>query len=214
MRARAKAAVAGALATAAAASAAVAIAGGGGGSPSIHERLSGYQEDPAAISTTGTGTFDAMADAKGQEVTYRLSYSALEGTVAQAHIHFGTRHQSGGIAVFLCTQPGQRAGRHAALPAGAGDDHRHHPPGRRDRPVGPGHRRRRVRRAAGRGPRRRDLRQRPQLPAPGRARSARSCARAGTDPGGARACPRAHRPERQSSSRSSSSSATGPRRLQ
>jgi hypothetical protein len=120
MRARAKAAVAGALATAAAASAAVAIAGGGGGSPSIHERLSGYQEDPAAISTTGTGTFDAMADAKGQEVTYRLSYSALEGTVAQAHIHFGTRHQSGGIAVFLCTNLGNGpAGTQPSPPAPA-----------------------------------------------------------------------------------------------
>jgi hypothetical protein len=106
MRGRAKLAVAGALATAAAASAAVAIAGGGSGTPSIHERLSGYQEDPAAVSTTGTGTFDATVDAKGQEVAYRLSYSALEGDIAQAHIHFGTRHQSGGIAVFLCTNLG------------------------------------------------------------------------------------------------------------
>jgi hypothetical protein len=106
MRARAKLAVAGALATAAAASAAVAIAGGGAGNPSIHERLSGYQEDPAAISTTGTGTFDATVDAKGQEVTWSLSYSALAADVEQAHIHFGTRHQSGGIAVFLCTNLG------------------------------------------------------------------------------------------------------------
>ena len=106
MRGRARLAVAGAMATAAAASAAVAIAGGGGGAPAVHEQLSGYQEDPAAISTTGTGTFDAVVDAKDDAVTYRLSYSSLAGNVAQAHIHLGTRHQSGGIAVFLCSNLG------------------------------------------------------------------------------------------------------------
>ena len=55
MRGRARLAVAGAMATAAAASAAVAIAGGGGGAPAVHEQLSGYQEDPAAISDDGHG---------------------------------------------------------------------------------------------------------------------------------------------------------------
>jgi hypothetical protein len=120
MRGRARLAVAGALATAAAASAAVAFAGGGGVAPTVQERLSGYQEDPAAISTTGTGTYDAVLDAKADAVTYRLHYSALAGDVTQAHIHLGTRHQSGGIAVFLCSNLGNGpAGTQACPPAPA-----------------------------------------------------------------------------------------------
>ena len=120
MRGRARLAVAGALATAAAASAAVAIAGGGGGAPAVHERLSGYQEDPAAISTAGTGSFDAVLSAKEDAVSYTLSYSALAGDVTQAHIHLGTRHQSGGIAVFLSSNLGNGpVGTQACPPAPA-----------------------------------------------------------------------------------------------
>ena len=105
MRGRARLLTGGALAVAAAASAAVAIAGGGGGDKAAFaERLSGYQEDPLVLSTTGTGTFEA-APVKGG-VAWRLSYSALEGKVTQAHIHLGGRHQSGGIAVFLCSNLG------------------------------------------------------------------------------------------------------------
>src|SRR5262249_3837498 len=59
--------------------------------------LDGYEEDPLALSTTGTGTFDVKIDDAAQEITYELSYSALEGEVTQAHIHLGKRSQSGGI---------------------------------------------------------------------------------------------------------------------
>lgn len=103
MRRRAKVAVAGALAAAAAGAAVAgtaAFADGGGG---VHERLTGYQEDPAAISTTGTGEFHARYDAKGQRILWRLSYADTEGVVSQAHIHLGARHQSGGIIAFLCS---------------------------------------------------------------------------------------------------------------
>ena len=103
MRGRARLLTGGALAVAAAASAAVAFAGGGD-TAAFAERLSGYQEDPLVLSTTGTGTFEA-APVKGG-VAWRLSYSALEGNVTQAHIHLGGRHQSGGIAVFLCSNLG------------------------------------------------------------------------------------------------------------
>ena len=80
-----------------------AIAGGG---KEIREHLTGYQEDPLVLSTPGKGTFNAWIDKSGQEVSYRLSYADLEGDVQQAHIHLGGRHQSGGIAVFLCTNLG------------------------------------------------------------------------------------------------------------
>ena len=103
MKRRARVAVAGALVAAAAAAGTVAFADGGA---SVQERLSGYQEDPLVISTTGTGEFDARFDAKGQRILYRLSYADTEGVVSQAHIHLGGRHQSGGIMVFLCSNLG------------------------------------------------------------------------------------------------------------
>jgi hypothetical protein len=77
-----------------------AVAGGG---KDIREHLIGYQEDPMALSTTGSGTFQARIDRSGQRIFYRLSYEGLEGSVTQAHIHLGGRAQSGGIIVFLCS---------------------------------------------------------------------------------------------------------------
>ena len=73
---------------------------------SRHVRLSGFNEDPLVFSTTGNGRFKLRIDADKQEITYELSYSALEGDVTQAHIHIGGRSQSGGISVFLCTNLG------------------------------------------------------------------------------------------------------------
>ena len=69
-------------------------------------RLSGYQEDPLTLSTTGGGDFRLKVDEQNQEIEYQLSYSNLEGSVLQAHIHVGQQAQSGGISVFLCTNLG------------------------------------------------------------------------------------------------------------
>lgn len=77
-----------------------AVAGGG---KEIREHLTGYQEDPQALSTTGKGTLQARIDRSGGRIFYRLAYESLEGSVTQAHIHLGGRAQSGGIAVFLCS---------------------------------------------------------------------------------------------------------------
>ncbi|GLI01661.1 CHRD domain-containing protein [Phytohabitans aurantiacus] len=79
---------------------------GGESAAVITERLSGYEEDPQTISTTGQGRFRAQIDERAQEISYRLTYNDLVGTVTQAHIHFGGRAQSGGISVFLCTNLG------------------------------------------------------------------------------------------------------------
>jgi len=98
-----------------------ATAGGGtpaGDEDTLRERLTGYQEDPLALSTTGTGQF--RASISGSEVSYRLSYSALESNVTQAHIHFGGAAQSGGISVFLCSNLGNGpVGTQACPPAPA-----------------------------------------------------------------------------------------------
>jgi hypothetical protein len=95
----------------------VAVAGGG---HSIREELTGYQEDPLVLSTTGNGSFRARINERTQEISYRLRYAELEGTVTQAHIHLGGRHQSGGIIVFFCTNLNNGpAGTQACPPAPA-----------------------------------------------------------------------------------------------
>jgi hypothetical protein len=80
---------------------AAAVATGGG--RSINERLSGFQETPVPLSTTGNGKFKAEISRFQDKIEYRLSYADLEGGVTQAHIHFG--HEGGapgGISVWLC----------------------------------------------------------------------------------------------------------------
>lgn len=80
---------------------AAAVATGGG--RSINERLSGFQETPVPLSTTGNGKFKAEISRFQDKIEYRLSYADLEGAVTQAHIHFG--HEGGapgGISVWLC----------------------------------------------------------------------------------------------------------------
>src|SRR5918999_6411195 len=72
----------------------------------VSERLNGYEETPLAVSTAATGRFRARIDEAQQRITYSVSYSGLEGNVTQAHIHFGARAQTGGIAAFLCTNLG------------------------------------------------------------------------------------------------------------
>ena len=67
--------------------------------------LVGYEEPPP-ISTVGGGEFRARINKAETEITYELSYSDLESTVQQAHIHFGQRGVNGGITVFLCTNLG------------------------------------------------------------------------------------------------------------
>lgn len=64
--------------------------------------LGGYEEVPA-ISTTATGAIRASISRDESEITYELSYSDLEGTVTQAHIHFGQRGVNGGISAWLCS---------------------------------------------------------------------------------------------------------------
>src|SRR5262245_33942909 len=72
----------------------------------IKETLSGYQETPAAVSTTGNGKFQARISSDETRIDWTLSYSDLEGAVQQAHIHFVATGTTGGITVFLCTNLG------------------------------------------------------------------------------------------------------------
>ncbi len=75
-------------------------------------RLSGFNEvhfsagPPAtlrgAVSTQASGSFYATLNKSQDSIDYVLSYKGLEGTVTQAHIHFGQRRTVGGIVVWLC----------------------------------------------------------------------------------------------------------------
>jgi CHRD domain len=79
-----------------------AVAGDGRNHGVGPNRLVGYEENPD-ISTAGKGTFRAKIDRRARTIWFKLSYSQLEGSVQQAHIHFGKRAVNGGIAAFLCS---------------------------------------------------------------------------------------------------------------
>jgi hypothetical protein len=73
------------------------------GPKNIHEHLDGYAETPLALSTPGKGQFHARISNDRTRIAWELSYSNLPTAVTQAHIHFGSPSQTGGVSVFLCT---------------------------------------------------------------------------------------------------------------
>lgn len=69
----------------------------------LKARLDGYQETPAAISTTGRGEFQAKINEDETEIEFKLSYRDLEGGApSAAHIHLGRPGVTGGVIAFLC----------------------------------------------------------------------------------------------------------------
>jgi CHRD domain len=92
---------------------------GGNTKKMLNEQLTGYAEQPLALSTGASGQFQARIDDDQQTITYSLTYSGLTGSVTQAHIHFGSASQVGGISVFLCSNLGNGpAGTQACPPSG------------------------------------------------------------------------------------------------
>lgn len=64
-------------------------------------RLKGFEEVPS-VSTVAIGELEATISNDETEVDYVLSYSGLQGTVTQAHIHVAQRSVNGVIVVWLC----------------------------------------------------------------------------------------------------------------
>ena len=62
--------------------------------------LTGYEESPS-VSTTGRGEFTATIAPHGV-IQYTETYSGLQGTVTQSHIHVGQLGVNGSIVIFLC----------------------------------------------------------------------------------------------------------------
>ena len=79
--------------------------------------LSGFDEDPLLLVSTGVGTLRVTLNRQQQSLTYTLEYSDLLAPVLQAHIHLGRSSQSGGISVFLCTNLGNGPAGTPACPA-------------------------------------------------------------------------------------------------
>ena len=82
----------------------------GGKSSSVSTNLTGYQETPATINSSGSGEFAAKISADGTEIQYVLRYRDLSTNVLQSHIHFGRPALTGGIVLFLCTNLNPPAG--------------------------------------------------------------------------------------------------------
>jgi len=64
--------------------------------------LTGYEETPLTLNTTGSGDFKAIVSADGTSIQYMLMYRDLSSAVTQAHIHFGRPAIGGGIVLWLC----------------------------------------------------------------------------------------------------------------
>jgi hypothetical protein len=86
-----------AIALALAAAAPVVLADG----DKIRARLTGYDEVPS-VSTPASGEFEAKISRDEGLIQYELSYSGLQGTVQQSHIHFAQKGVNGSIVVWLC----------------------------------------------------------------------------------------------------------------
>src|SRR5262245_56330874 len=63
--------------------------------------LDGYQEVPP-VSTPARGALALQIAPDEQSIGYALRYDGLQGTVTQAHIHFGRPAINGSIVLWLC----------------------------------------------------------------------------------------------------------------
>lgn len=94
-----------------------AVAGGRTGDNSFSgDPMHGYAENPD-VSTVAHGMFHATLSSDERTLSYTLTYGGLEGTVQQAHIHFGKRAVNGGISIYLCANGDFRLNQRADLPA-------------------------------------------------------------------------------------------------
>src|SRR5262245_33750748 len=70
----------------------------------ISALLTGYEETPAAVSTTGRGEFVATIAPDGEVIEYTETYSGLRAPVTQSHIHVGQLGVTGSVVIFCARQ--------------------------------------------------------------------------------------------------------------
>jgi CHRD domain-containing protein len=71
----------------------------------IRARLMGFQEVPV-VSTEASGTFNAVISPNGDAIDYEITYTGIQGTVTQSHVHAGQRGVNGGIVLWVCGTTG------------------------------------------------------------------------------------------------------------
>ena len=67
----------------------------------LSARLLGINEVPS-VSTGATGRLTATISRDEQSIEYELTFSGLQGVVAQSHIHIARPNVNGGIVLWLC----------------------------------------------------------------------------------------------------------------
>lgn len=82
-------------------------------------QLQGFEEVPA-ISTPATGRFSARINHEEETISYELSYTGLQGSITQAHIHFAQEGVNGAIVIFLCSNLGNGPAGTQSCPASPG----------------------------------------------------------------------------------------------
>jgi hypothetical protein len=95
---------------------ALADRGHGKNGKSFSARLNGWEEDPSQV-TTGKGSF-RLEISSSNEWRFRLRYEDMEGPVFMAHIHIGSRHESGGVSAWLCGASAVGTPQETACPPG------------------------------------------------------------------------------------------------
>ena len=99
--------------------AAFAVAGGGSHNISAKDGLTGIKRRLDLVHDRQWLVRGKVAN-DDSSFDWTLTYGDLEGTVTQAHIHFGGRSLNGGISIWLCgtasipARPGRQRARHLA----------------------------------------------------------------------------------------------------
>ena len=71
----------------------------------IRARLMGFQEVPV-VSTEASGTLEAVISPNGDAIDYDITYTGIQGTVTQSHMHVGQRSVNGGVVLWVCGTTG------------------------------------------------------------------------------------------------------------
>lgn len=67
----------------------------------IRATLVGRNEVPV-VSTVAKGRFEGKIAEDGGSIDWTLTFSGLQGTVTQSHIHIAQKNVNGGIVIWLC----------------------------------------------------------------------------------------------------------------
>jgi hypothetical protein len=74
----------------------------------IRALLLGVNETPS-VSTPAVGKFRAVIDEDSGVINFTLTYEGLSGAATASHLHFGQKHVSGGVMMWICGGGGQPA---------------------------------------------------------------------------------------------------------